>query len=123
MTPNVLTSFAVFMRDHGYTTRMWENGYTAALANDVCHAMTEWFQTTFQSSGEFVVLWSNGDGVSFSGDSELVYLEDGIAYLVPNPYIEGDSEGFVTALMKIVHGYKVELYQTEVQNRVLYNAW
>lgn len=122
MAQSVLLSFANFLKSHEYSTRMWEQGYQAEDVNEVCHELTEWAQTALELPGEFVVLWSRRDGIQFSGDSELAYTTDGHAYLVPNPFIEGDSEGFVVALNSILAGLADQLYETNIEARVLYNA-
>ncbi|QQE77788.1 hypothetical protein [Alicyclobacillus sp. SO9] len=120
--PSVLLSFAEFLRNHEYTTSMWENHYTSNDVNQVCHHLTKWAQTAFGLDGEFLILWSRQEGMNFEGDSELCYLTDGTAYLLPNPFIEGDAEGFVVALQGILHNDVSDLYETPVVSRVLYNA-
>lgn len=122
MAQSVLLSFALFLKTHAYTTSMWEQGYSADDVNQVCHELTKWAQDELGLPGEFLVLWSRQDGITFSGDSELVYANGDKAYLLPNPFIEGDSEGFVVALTTIVAGNEATLYETEIGARVLYNA-
>jgi hypothetical protein len=122
MAPSVITEFVKFLRDHGYTTRMWEGGFTSDDVNKVCHELTVWGQTTFGLVGEFIVVWSVKNDIQFSGDCEMVYAAGASAYLIPNPFIEGDSEGFLTALTKIVQGIEKELYPVELKQRILYNA-
>jgi hypothetical protein len=122
MTLSVITEFAKFLRDHGYTTRMWEGGFSSDDVNQVCHELTGWGKTTLGLTGEFIVLWSAKNGIEFSGDSELIYTTGEDAHLIPNPFIEGDSEGFVTAVTKIVQGFEKELYPVELRERILYNA-
>lgn len=122
MTQSPLTSFALFLRDHQYSTRMWENGYTPAEANGVCHHLTEWAQTNWALDGEFLMLWASREGAGFFGDSELVYVLGRKAHLIPNPFLEGDAEGFVVAFQKILSGELGELYSLSVAERVLFNA-
>jgi hypothetical protein len=122
VTLSVLTAFAKFLSRHEYSTTMWENAYGAKDANDVCHELTLWTQNELQLDGEFLILWSRLDGTNFSGDNELVYVLDDHAYLIPNPFIEGDSEGFVVALQTIISRNYAELYRVQIQNRILYNA-
>lgn len=101
---------------------MWEHGYSSDDANEVCHRLSEWVQTALSLPGECLVLWSKQDGIRFTGDSELVYAMSGTAYLLPNPFLEGDPEGFIVAMQKIVEGHVSELFAIELQSRVLYNA-
>lgn len=122
MAQSVLLSFANFLKSHEYSTRMWEHGYTVEDVNQVCHELTTWAQTALELAGEFIVLWSERDDIYFSGDSELAYTVNGHAYLLPNPFIEGDSEGFVVALHTILAGHETQLFAMEIQARVLYNA-
>ena len=122
LAKSVMMEFARFLRDHSYTTSMWDSGYTAADSNGVCHELTKWFQQTWGQAGEFLMLWSSVNDTQFSGDSELVYLVDGRAHLIPNPFIEGDAEGFVLALAAIVEGHDNTLYSVQIKQRILYNA-
>jgi hypothetical protein len=122
MTLSILTAFAKFLQEHGYSTTMWEGGYRPEEANQVCHALTEWGQHTLQLDGEFLVLWTALVDTQFSGDNELIYVSHDKAYLIPNPFIEGDSEGFVSSLQRILHGKLEELYEVPMRRRILYNA-
>lgn len=122
MARSVVTSLAKFMQQHGYTTRMWEHGCTPEEANAVCYELTEWMRGELAVDGEFLLVWSKRQGTSFSGDNELCYLMEEKAYLMPNPFLEGDAEGFVVACQAIVSGRVNELYTTDVRERILYNA-
>ncbi len=122
MTLSVLTAFAKFLKEHGYRTTMWEGGYSPEEVNQVCHALTEWATQTLQLDGEFLVLWTQLVDTQFSGDNELIYVSAGKSYLIPNPFIEGDSEGFVTSLQRILQGKVEELFEVSVRRRILYNA-
>jgi hypothetical protein len=122
MALSVLTAFAQFLSSHKYSTSMWENGYGWNEANEVCHELTTWAQSVLELPGEFLVLWSDQEETKFFGDNELGYALEGVAYLLPSPFIEGDSEGFVTALQRIIHGGLNELYAVDIRGRVLYNA-
>lgn len=121
---NVLTSFAMFLKHKGYTTRLWENSFTSADVDAVCNALSEWAQTEWNLPGEFLMLWSRREHGMFVGDSELIYFEsaESNAYLVPNPFLEGDAEGFVVAVQAIVNGRQSELYRVMIQAREMYNA-
>lgn len=118
----VFSAFARFLQENEYSTTMWESGYTPAEANEVCAGLTDWGQTQLGLKGEFLVLWSKQDGTQFSGDSELIYVQDGQAYLLPNPFLEGDPDGFLTSLLRILDGALAELYPIEIQSRILFNA-
>ena len=118
----VVIEFAKFLQDHQYSTRMWDGGYTPEESNAVCHDLTQWAEGAWQLPGEFLMLWSRAEETQFSGDSELVYFVNDIAYLLPNPFIEGDAEGFVQTLSTIVAGHVETLYSVPIQQRVLYNA-
>lgn len=122
MALSVLTAFAKFLGENQYTTSMWENGYNSDEVNEVCHALTTWAQRVLDVTGEFLILWSSCNDTQFSGDNELIYAVDGAGYLIPNPFLEGDSEGFVTALQRILHDGLDELYTVEIHSRILYNA-
>lgn len=122
MAISVLMLYGKLMKDHGYTTKMWEDGYGANEANDVCHELTKWAQEDLQLDGEFLVLWTYLNGTEFSGDNELVYVDAQGAYLIPNPFLEGDSEGFIVGMQKILNGDPSDLYEVSIQNRILYNA-
>lgn len=122
MALSVLSAFAKFLNQHNYSTLMWESGYGQDAANDVCHELTAWARDVFQIDGEFLMLWTHREDTRFFGDSELAYAAAGKAYLVPNPFLEGDAEGFVTALHRIVENEVGELYAVDIQGRVLYNA-
>lgn len=117
-----MTEFAKFLQAHQYDTKMWEHGYSPDDVNEVCHELSAWASQTFGLQGEFIVLWAEQDGITFAGDSELAYADAGTGYLLPNPFIEGDVEGFVVGLQHIVNGDMGDLYQVEVRGRVLYNA-
>jgi len=119
---SLLTAFAAFLKEHDYSTTMWEHGYTQDEANDVCHALTTWATEAQGLTGEFIMLWSMRDDLSFSGDSELAYAVAGCAYLFPNPFIEGDAEGFLSALQNVMNGRLDDLYQAPIESRLLYNA-
>lgn len=101
---------------------MWERGYTPAESNEVCAALTDWGQIQLGLQGEFLVLWSKQEGTHFSGDSELIYMQGAAAYLLPNPFLEGDSDGFLTALLRLLDGATEELYPTKIRSRILFNA-
>ncbi|PWI58357.1 hypothetical protein [Sulfoacidibacillus thermotolerans] len=122
MTISIPLSFAKFLQAHVFSTTMWENGYDSDESNRVCAAMTEWAQRDLGISGEFVIIWSANQGAVFSGDCELAYLHANRAYLLPNPYLEGNAEGFIHALQKIVEGHWSELYDVPFSHRVLYNV-
>jgi hypothetical protein len=122
MTLSVLTAFARFLQERNYSTTMWEGGYSPEEVNQVCHALTEWALKTLQLDGEFLVLWTQLVDTEFSGDSELIYVSADKAYLVPNPFIEGEFEGFVTSLQRILQGKWEELFEVSVHRRILYNA-
>jgi hypothetical protein len=122
MSLSVLAAFAKFLQDNQYSTRMWEGGYSSDDVNEVCHRLTQWAQRELGLPGEFLILWSELDGTRFSGDNELIYLADDRAFLVPNPFIEGESEEFIATLQRIVHGRFGELYEVPVQRRILFNA-
>lgn len=117
-----LLEFAKFLKEHNYTTQMWDGGYTPERSNGVCHQLTEWARQVFELPGEFLMLWSEVEGTQFTGDSELVYFSENLAHLVPNPFIEGDAEGFVVALATIISGASDTLYRVPIKQRVLYNA-
>jgi hypothetical protein len=119
---SVVIEFAKFLQEHQYSTEMWGSGYTSAESNGVCHDLTKWGQTTWQLPGEFLMLWSRSQDTQFLGDSELVYFINDLAYLLPNPFIEGDAEGFVLALATIVAENVESLYSVTIRQRVLYNA-
>jgi len=118
----VFSSFARFLEEHKYTTTMWETGYSAAQSNEICAALTQWGQSAMSLNGEFLMLWSEQVETKFRGDSELVYAVDGLAYLLPNPFLEGDSEGFLGALVHLVQGNQDDLYSTPIRSRILFNA-
>lgn len=120
--PSAAMTFAKFLHTEKYDTRMWENGYTMNDVNGVCHALTTWGKDVFGLTGDFVMIWAVQDGIQFSGDSELAYVVDGRGFLLPNPFIEGDAEGFVVALAQIVQGDTAQLYAVTPRSRVLYNA-
>ncbi|MHB1681809.1 MAG: hypothetical protein ACYCYO_03135 [Bacilli bacterium] len=122
MVQSVLLAFALFLQKHGYSTSMWEDGYTPDDANLVCREMAVFAHDTLGLQGDFIVLWAQSDGIVFSGDSEFAYCMNDRAYLMPNPFIEGDSEGFVASLLHIVNGASQQLYEVFVRHRVLYNA-
>lgn len=118
----VFAAFARFLQEHEYSTMMWEKGYTPSEANEVCAALTEWGQVQLGLEGEFLVLWTKQVGTQFSGDSELIYLQGTEAFLLPNPFLEGDSDGFLTSLLRLRDGAAEELYPTKIQSRILFNA-
>jgi len=122
MSISPLVSFAKFLSEHEYNTTMWENGITPGDANEVCHELTEWAKHAFALPGEFIVLWSEQDGIQFKGDNELAYAVDGTAYLFPSPFLEGESEGFVSALLRVLGGSFDQLFSCPVKSRVLFNA-
>lgn len=122
MTKSIWMAFAEFLQANGYDTKMWERGYTSDEANEVCHRMTTWWQHDLALSGECLMLWSTRDGIRFSGDSELVYALNGTGYLLPNPFLEGDAEGFLVTLQNIAAGKLSQLFATSLRGRVLYNA-
>lgn len=122
MTHSVVMSFANFLQKQSFSTTMWDKGYGPDEVNKVCGEMTRFMQAELGIPGEFIVLWAESDGIIFYGDSELAYAVDERAYLLPNPYIEGDSEGFVSALLKITSGLQAELYDVPMKHRVLFNA-
>lgn len=119
---SVVIELAKFLQEHLYSTRMWDSGYTPAQSNEVCHDLTQWAEGVWQLPGEFLMLWSRAEETQFFGDSELVYFVNDIAYLLPNPFIEGDAEGFVQTLSTIVAGHVETLYGVPIQRRILYNA-
>jgi hypothetical protein len=122
MSLSLLASFAKFLQDNQYSTRMWEGGYGSAEVNEVCDRLTQWAKRDLGLTGEFLILWTALDGTQFSGDNELIYLVDDRAYLIPNPFIEGESEEFIATLQRIVHGRFGELFEVPMQRRILYNA-
>lgn len=122
MTKSVWMTFATFLKSNGFSASMWENGCTSDEANAVCHALTHWLQSEWELPGEFLLLWTRRDGIAFQGDHELVYAEDGLAYLLPNPFLEGDPEGFITMLQTILAGDRSTLFSVSLQSRLLYNA-
>lgn len=122
MSISPLVSFAKFLSEHQYNTSMWEHGTSPNEANSVCHELTEWGKREFQLPGEFIVLWSTQEGIHFSGDNELAYTVDGIAYLFPNPFLEGDSEGFISAFLRVLNGSFNQLFSCPIQSRILFNA-
>lgn len=118
----VFSAFARFLEEHQYSTTMWEKGYTTGQANEVCAALTEWGQRQLGLIGEFLILWSKQEGTRFSGDSELIYVQESQAYLLPNPFIEGDPDGFLTSLLRLLDGAADELYPASIRSRILFNA-
>jgi hypothetical protein len=122
MSLSILASFAKFLQANQYSTSMWERGYDSAEVNEVCDRLTQWAKGELELQGEFLILWSALDGTQFSGDNELIYLQNGKAYLIPNPFIEGESEEFIAALQRILHGRFGELFEVPIQRRILYNA-
>lgn len=101
---------------------MWDDGYSSNDSNEVCHHLTQWIQSVWGVDGEFLMLWSEYEDAKFEGDSELAYFTDGLAHLMPNPFIEGDAEGFIVALATILEGAGDSLYRVSIGKRVLYNA-
>ena len=123
MSQSPAIPFAKFMQNHKYTTTMWEGGVLPSTTNDVCHAMTVWLQESLGASGEFITVWSHLDDVTFSGDNELAYVtSQGQAFLLPSPYIEGDAEGFIQCLRRILDEDFTSLFATTIGRRILYNA-
>ncbi|MCY0875836.1 MAG: hypothetical protein OWT28_06160 [Firmicutes bacterium] len=122
MAKSIWMAFADFLKRHGYSTTMWESGYSCGDANEVCRHVTAWMQQDLSLPGECLMLWAKREGTSFSGDSELIYAVDDNGLLLPNPFLEGDAEGFITALQKIMEGKSNELFVIALQSRVLYNA-
>lgn len=120
--PSVSLSFAKFLQDHKYTTQMWETPYTFETVNDVCQRLSLWGRTELNLQGEFLVIWAEQVGDSFRGDNELVYLIQDKAYLLPNPFIEGDAQGFIAALAHILEGEWGEFYEISLRKRYGYNA-
>ncbi len=122
MAISIAVSFAKFLRENAFSTSMWAGGYSPDDVNVVCEKMTEWAHEELRIKGEFLVLWGESDGIQFRGDRELGYVDGERAYLLPNPYIEGDSVGFITSMAKIVTGLQSELYDVIVIHRILHNA-
>lgn len=117
-----MAGFARFLADHGYTTTMWENGFHSEDANEVCQTLSQWFQEKTHLDGEFLIIWGALDGVRFSGDAELAYFDGQQAYVMPNPFLEGNGDAFVAALDALAHDRKDLLYPAEIQKRILFNA-
>lgn len=117
-----MSSFVNFLENNGYSTSMWESGFNQNQANEVCAELTKWFSQDSGESGEFLILWSDGDGSSFFGDAELAYFTDGVAYVLPNPFVEGSAEAFFSALISVTNHHFEALYPTKIRKRVLYNA-
>jgi len=122
LATSVLLSFVKFLQSNQYSTSMWEKGYSPNESNEVCHRLTEWAQNELDSPGEFVMMWATLDDITFCGDSELAYTNDGNGYLVPNPFIEGDAEGFTAALQLVLQNQLQQLYTVQVNKRILFNA-